>query len=83
MIIKVCVGTACHLNGSYDIIHRLQELIEKHELGEKISVNPVFCLGECGTPVSVDIDDGEIYSVTGKNIESFFVNTILPRIHEV
>lgn len=82
MIIKVCVGTACHLNGSYDIIHGLQELIEQYGLGEKISVNPVFCLGECGTPVSVDIDDGKIYSLNRKNLQSFFATTILPRMHQ-
>ena len=31
-----CIGSACHLKGSYDIINRLQALIAKQELGERV-----------------------------------------------
>ncbi len=34
--IYVCIGSACHLKGSYDIINRLQALIAKQELGERV-----------------------------------------------
>lgn len=81
MIIKVCVGTACHLSGSYDIIYGLQDIIDKYKLGDKISVNPGFCFGQCGKPVSVDIDDGNIYSLNKNNIESFFIDMILPKVN--
>ena len=36
--IYVCIGSACHLKGSYDIINRLQALIAKQELGERVEV---------------------------------------------
>ena len=44
--IYVCIGSACHLKGSYDIINRLQALIAKQELGERVEVRAKFCMGE-------------------------------------
>ena len=29
MIIKVCVGSSCHLKGSYDVIQKLKEIIKQ------------------------------------------------------
>ena len=46
--IYVCIGSACHLKGSYDIINRLQALIAKQELGERVEVRAKVCMGDCG-----------------------------------
>jgi NADH:ubiquinone oxidoreductase subunit E len=80
MIIKVCVGTACHLKGSYHIIHGLQDLIDKHQLGDKVFINPAFCLGECSDAVSVDIGEEKIYSLKPNQLDNFFETIILPKI---
>lgn len=59
--IYVCIGSACHLKGSYDIINRLQALIAKQELGERVEVRAKFCMGNCGQDgVSVSVDDGPV-----------------------
>ena len=29
MTIKVCVGSSCHLKGSYDVIEKLKEVIDR------------------------------------------------------
>ena len=36
MIINVCVGSSCHLKGSYDVIQKLKEMIEENKLEDKI-----------------------------------------------
>lgn len=81
MLISVCIGSACHLKGSYNIITDLQELIEEQNLGNQIELKAAFCLGHCQNGVSIQIDDNpEVYSVIPKNIKDFFHNTILPMV---
>lgn len=51
-IVKVCVGTACHVQGSKDILERLKETL-KVGAGETtedmmFTLEPVACIGSCG-----------------------------------
>ena len=32
MVLKVCVGSSCHLKGSYDVIEKFKELLKKYEV---------------------------------------------------
>ena len=47
MNISVCIGSSCHLRGSYDIIQKLKELIAGEKLEDKVNLNASFCLGQC------------------------------------
>lgn len=79
MVIQVCIGSACHLKGSYDIINRLTELIKNEKLEDKIDVKAAFCLGHCTEAVSVKFDE-QIYSVLPTTVESFFYNTVIEKV---
>lgn len=68
MEVYVCVGSSCHLKGSYDIIQLVKEKLAKDGLTEKVSFKATFCLGKCTNGVSMKID-GEI--VTGVSKENF------------
>ena len=77
--IYVCIGSACHLKGSYDIINRLQALIAKQELGERVEVRAKFCMGNCGQDgVSVSVDDGPVQSLLPADTDTFFEQQVLP-----
>jgi NADH:ubiquinone oxidoreductase subunit E len=79
--IKVCVGSACHLKGSYNVINAFQEQINDHNLGEKITLKAIFCLDHCSQAVSVKLDnDDEIHSVSEKTVGEFFDNNVMPRV---
>lgn len=81
MIISVCIGSACHLKGSYKIISQLKEKITQHHLENDVAVNASFCLGECSSDgVSVKIDDNVVTGVTLENFEQFFEHNILAAI---
>lgn len=67
MEVKVCVGSACHLKGSYDVIESLQSYIKNNKLEEKIDLKASFCLGQCTKNVSVLIDN-ILYSANKDNI---------------
>ena len=76
MEISVCVGSACHLKGSYQVIENLKECVAKHNLEDKITIKAAFCLNHCTEAVSVKLGDS-IYSVNPDNAEEFFNKNIL------
>ena len=79
--IHVCIGSACHLKGAYNVIDKLNQLIESESLGDSIEIKAALCLGKCTEAVSARIDDEEqIISITEKNSEEFFRKEILSRL---
>ena len=79
--IQVCVGSACHLKGSYDVIKSIQKLIEVHDVIKKVELKGAFCLGHCTEGVSVKINEEDIvFSVNETNVEEFFKEQVLGRI---
>ena len=77
MIINVCVGSSCHLKGSYDVIQKLKAIIEEKKLEDKIELKASFCLGNCSNGVSMNIDGKPVQNVTPDNIEEIFNQKII------
>ncbi len=80
MILSVCVGSSCHLKGSYDVIEEFKKLIEKYDMASKIELRASFCMGRCSDGVAVKADQNYILGVNGKNAEEKFVKEILPLV---
>lgn len=57
MIIKVCVGSSCHLKGSYDVVEAFKTLVKKYNVEDKIDLQASFCLGNCLQGVSVAVEE--------------------------
>lgn len=82
MEIKVCIGSSCHLRGSYGVIERLKALIAENNLGDKVNLAATFCLGKCGTGVTVTCD-GEFWEgVTPETVDSIFAEKVLKVINK-
>lgn len=64
MEIKVCIGSACHLKGSYDVVGIFRNYVQDNQLESKIDLKSSFCLGQCSKAVSVQVNGSDIYSVT-------------------
>ncbi|MBS4534627.1 (2Fe-2S) ferredoxin domain-containing protein [Clostridium sp. D2Q-14] len=79
-IINVCIGSACHLKGAYNVVNQLQKVIEEKGLIDDVVVKAAFCLGECTKAVSVKIDDGPIISVDDNKVDEFFDEYIAGRL---
>jgi NADH:ubiquinone oxidoreductase subunit E len=77
MKIKICIGSACHLKGSYEVIEILKNLVSQNDINGEIELMSSFCMGTCGKGVSVQIDDGEIFSILPENTKEFFEKEIL------
>ena len=76
--LRVCIGSACHLKGSYNIVQAFQQLIEENGLHEKIDFKSAFCMKQCGNPgVRVSLN-GEIHHVMAEAARDFFTKQIVP-----
>ena len=78
MKIEVCIGSACHLKGSYNIINTFQQMVEEYHLADAVEVNAAFCFGHCADSVAVRLDGGEVYSVSGAEARAFFTTKVIP-----
>lgn len=77
--ITVCIGSACHLKGSYNVITTFQNMIEEYNLGDRVELVMAFCLGHCQQAVSVQLDQ-ETYSVSADGARQFFKERVLPQV---
>ncbi len=79
MKMSICIGSSCHLKGSKDIVETMQRLIGEYNIGDKLTLEGVFCMGKCEKGVCTKLD-GEFFSLTPSDTEEFFKNNILPRV---
>lgn len=74
--ISVCVGSACHLKGSYDVINKFKKCVQDKALEDEVIIKGAFCLGHCTEAVSVEFEN-KIYSVVPETAEEFFNEIVL------
>ena len=77
--IVICGGTGCLSSNSATIVEKFKELIEKHNVGEKVTVNIVGCFGFCsqGPFVKIFPEDTLYRGVTPADVEEIFEKDIL------
>ena len=79
MKVTVCIGSACHIKASRQVVESLQELIAKNNLGDKVELGGTFCMGRCQEGVCVTVDD-EFHSVSPETVGEFFKNEIKAKV---
>ena len=79
MRVTICIGCACHLKGSREIIQQLQQLVKEHGVSDKVDLNGAFCTGNCVNGVCVTVD-GTLYSLSPETTKEFFEKEILGRL---
>lgn len=72
MEINVCVGSSCHLKGSYDILKKIEALVKFNQIENSTTIKASFCLGNCTRGVSMEIDGELIQDATINNIDDIF-----------
>ncbi len=90
-ILKVCVGSSCHLKGSYDVIEAFKEILKKYDVEDLVDLQASFCLGFCAKGVTVKAEGfdeptvqklGEdclfIHNVNKDNAEELFAKEVYP-----
>jgi NADH:ubiquinone oxidoreductase subunit E len=77
--ITVCIGSSCHIKGSRQVVEQLQDLIAKHNVGDRVELSGTFCMGKCQQGVCVTVDD-TFYSVSPDTAEAFFNEAVLAKV---
>lgn len=80
MEIYVCIGSSCHLKGSYDIISGFQKLIADNHLEDRVELNAAFCLGNCTNGVTIKVNDRIVSGVSKDNLEGIFNDYVLSKL---
>jgi hypothetical protein len=94
--IKVCVGSSCHLKGSYAVIEEMKRVLKKYDVEDLVDLQASFCLGHCAKGVTVDCDGVQpaaggpqvekteggfiLHSVNAENVEQLFATEIYPSL---
>lgn len=77
----VCIGSSCHLKGSYEIATALEKAVKDNNLEEKVAVSGSFCLGKCNREgVTIKVDDEIFIGVTINKFDVFFKEHILSKV---
>lgn len=80
--ITVCVGSSCHLKGSYNVISTFQQMIEEYALHDKLDFKAAFCMKRCGNEgVAVSVNGVE-YDLPPEQARSFFLSTVLEAVEK-
>lgn len=77
--LKICVGSACHLKGSHDVIEIFRNCVRSRAAEDEIEIKAAFCLGHCTEAVSVCFND-KIYSVNIDTAENFFDEVVMKHV---
>ena len=77
MKVTICIGSACHLQGSRYVVERIKTLVEENGLEDKVELEGVFCMHKCGGKgVSVTVD-GVYHSLCADDVDEFFKEKIV------
>ncbi len=75
--VYICVGSSCHVKGSYKIIELMRKAIADNQLEDKVILKAAFCLGNCAEGVNMRIDGNIIGNVNEENFRDIFNMYIL------
>ena len=79
----LCMGSACHQMGVYDVLPKLQTLIKEHNLEDAIELKGSFCLETCSQGIVMKFQDKRFSKISPQNVEAIFNEKILPVILDV
>jgi NADH:ubiquinone oxidoreductase subunit E len=78
--LSVCIGSSCHLKGSYNVIQTFQQLIEEFALHDRIDFKSTFCMKMCRQyGVSVSLNQ-KVYNIVPETSEEFFKTAVIPAL---
>ncbi|MEW6648699.1 MAG: (2Fe-2S) ferredoxin domain-containing protein [Chloroflexota bacterium] len=81
--LHVCMGSACHQSGVYEVLEILQRLIVEYGLQDRLELKGAFCLGACLRTIVLKFEDQFFYNIKPGNVRKKFVKEVIARLGEL
>jgi NADH-quinone oxidoreductase subunit G len=67
--VEICIGSACYVKGSGQVVTDLNELIKEHGWEDKVAVKGSFCMKACQNHLGlgIRINGKQLEQVTAQN----------------
>jgi NADH:ubiquinone oxidoreductase subunit E len=78
----LCMGSACHQLGVYDVLPELQRLIHEYGMEPTVELKGAFCLDCCADGISMRHRDRVFQRINPRNVRARFVEEILPSLQQ-
>lgn len=56
VIVELCVGSACYVKGSNQIISMVKQMLVDNNWEEKVDIKGAFCMGMCTQGIGVKVN---------------------------
>lgn len=81
VIIRICVGSSCHLKGSEELAEMFDARIKAEGLQDSVVLTGAFCFGKCNrTGVTVAVNDDVYPGITTANFSQFWTEKVLAAV---
>ncbi|MDF2675118.1 MAG: (2Fe-2S) ferredoxin protein [Clostridiales bacterium] len=80
MYVLVCIGSSCHVRGSYEIMNILKSMVVEKNLDNQVEVRAAFCLGYCKEGITIKVDEQLVTGVTKDNLQEVFNKYVLKKV---
>jgi NADH:ubiquinone oxidoreductase subunit E len=77
----LCMGSACHQMGVYQVLPQVQALLEEHGLRDKVQLKGGFCMGPCEEGIVMKFGSTLFTRISPENIRTRFEQEILPALN--
>jgi len=78
-VITVCVGSACHLKGSHEIINYFKDAIRDAGLEGEVELKGTFCMDKCTDGANLLVDDEVFHAGSLDDAKVIFETEILQK----
>jgi len=78
-VITVCVGSACHLKGSHDIISYFKDAIKDAGLEKEVELKGTFCMDQCTDGANLLVDEELFHASSVEDARRIFETEILQK----
>ncbi|MBQ6489335.1 MAG: (2Fe-2S) ferredoxin domain-containing protein [Solobacterium sp.] len=68
--VEICIGSACYVKGSSQVVTAVKELLQKHSWEDKVNVKGSFCMKACQEKkgLGIKVNGRLIEGVTASNV---------------
>lgn len=77
--VVICVGSSCHMKGSYRVVQTFKEMALEHGVSEEVHIKASFCMKNCVNGISTSVDGDLISGIDVTNASDKFLEFILPK----